>query len=130
MAETKKKRRKRIKINYGRLAALVIIIVLIGTVGFNVRRIISLHAEKARLMAQREELEQTRQEKLNELENVNDLDYIEEQARKQLKMIKPGEVLFVIDETVKEVKENQAQSSDDSGTSESASALGSGGNAG
>ena len=124
MAETKKKRRKRIKINYGRLAALIVIVVLIGTVGFNVRRIISLHAEKDKLMAQREELEQIRQEKLNELENVNDLDYIEEQARKQLKMIKPGEVLFVIDETVKEVKESQEEGQSDAGT------LGSGENAG
>ena len=32
-----------------------------------------------------------------ELKNVNELDYIEEQARKQLKMIKPGEVLYVLD---------------------------------
>ncbi|MBR2560373.1 MAG: septum formation initiator family protein [Firmicutes bacterium] len=124
MAETTKKRRKRIKINYGRLAILVLILVLVGTVAFNVRRIISLHAEKERLIAQREELEQVKQEKLNELENVNDLDYIEEQARKQLKMIKPGEVLFVIDETVKEVKESQEEGQSDAGT------LGSGENAG
>ena len=32
-----------------------------------------------------------------ELENVNDLEYIEEQARIQLRMIKPGEILFVLD---------------------------------
>ena len=131
MAETKKKRRKRVKINYIRLIAVVFSLVLIGTVGFYVQRIMSLHAEKEQLLAEREELEQTREERLNELENVNDLDYIEEQARKQLKMIKPGEVLFVIDEKVQEVEAAQDQSgSGEAETSGDAVAAGSTSNAG
>jgi len=43
------------------------------------------------------ELEQKKDDLTAELKNVNELDYIEEQARKQLKMIKPGEVLYVLD---------------------------------
>ena len=129
MAETKKKRRKRVKINYGRLLAILCVIVLVGTVGFYVRRITSLHAEKEQLLAEKAELEQTKDEKLNELENVNDLDYIEEQARKQLKMIKPGEVLFVIDEKVQEAAEAGVAETG-AGADASASAAGSVDNAG
>lgn len=131
MAETKKKRRKRVKINYGRFVAVLCIVILAGTVGFYVRRITSLHAEREALLAEREQLEQTKDEKLNELENVNDLDYIEEQARKQLKMIKPGEVLFVIDEKIQEAAETGAdQTAAQAGEAGSASASGSVDNAG
>ena len=129
MAETKKKRRKRVKINYGRLLAILCIIVLVGTVGFYVRRITSLHAEKEQLLAEKAELEQTKDEKLNELENVNDLDYIEEQARKQLKMIKPGEVLFVIDEKIQDAAESGVAETG-AGADASASAAGGVDNAG
>ena len=51
MAETTKKRRKRIKINYGRLAILVLILVLVGTVAFNVRRIITALLYSGRIRA-------------------------------------------------------------------------------
>ena len=40
-----------------------------------------------------------------ELKNVNDLDYIEEQARIQLRMIKPGEILYITDDDLKENKQ-------------------------
>ena len=130
MAETTKKRRKRVKINYIRLMAVIFSLVLIGTVGFYAQRIASLHAEREQLLAEKEELEQTREARLNELENVNDLDYIEEQARKQLKMIKPGEVLFVIDgDALEAPAEGQAETGD-AGTSGDAIAAGSTGNAG
>ena len=32
-----------------------------------------------------------------EFENINDKNYIEQQARKQLNMVKPGEIVYIID---------------------------------
>ena len=57
----------------------------------------TLHIEKSHLEKTQKELEQKKDDLTAELKNVNELDYIEEQARKQLKMIKPGEVLYVLD---------------------------------
>ena len=61
-----------------------------------VRNIIGLSIEKRELEKQQRELADTRDELTAELENVNDLDYIEEQARKLLHMIKPGEILYIL----------------------------------
>ena len=57
------RKKKRVKVNQGRLILTVIVVILIAVVGMS----------------------------------VNDLEYIEEQARIQLRMIKPGEILFVLD---------------------------------
>ena len=48
------------------------------------------------VQAQLEELEKRRSELENELLMVNSDEYVEQQARSQLHMIKPGEVLYII----------------------------------
>ena len=75
---------------YGILAVLLIAIIII------VKNIISLKIEEGKLKKQEQELQGKKEELTAELQGVDELDYIEEQARKLLKMIKPGEMLFIL----------------------------------
>ena len=95
MAKSTRKAKK--KLNTGRLVlSLIVLFLLVGS-AFSIKNIVTLHIEKNHLEKTQKELEQKKDDLTAELKNVNELDYIEEQARKQLKMIKPGEVLYVLD---------------------------------
>ena len=61
-----------------------------------VQRMVALTQERARVQAQLDELEKRRSELENELLMVNSDEYVEQQARSQLHMIKPGEVLYIV----------------------------------
>lgn len=73
----------------------IVVALLIG-IGIVVKNIIGLSLEKKALEQQNAELTDKRDDLTAELQNVNDPDYIEEQARKLLHMIKPGEVLYIL----------------------------------
>lgn len=90
-----KRSRKHRRIKTGRLAMVGIILALLLFCGFSIKNILVLHSEQAQLKEENETLKLEKKNLENELENANDLEYIEEQARKQLRMIKPGEVLYV-----------------------------------
>ena len=78
------------------LVAVVVIFVLLGTmVG---KDIIRLKAENRALKKQQIALEQQRDELQEELKNANNQEYIREQAKKQLRLLNPGEILFTFDE--------------------------------
>ena len=79
------------------ILVLLIAVVVFGTItARSVQRMISLTQERAMVQAQLEELEKRRSELENELLMVNSDEYVEQQARSQLHMIKPGEVLYII----------------------------------
>ena len=78
---------------------------MIAVVGMSVKNIFDLRAEQEELKQQKKNLLQEEQSLKEELKNVNDLDYIEEQARIQLRMIKPGEILYITDDDLKENKQ-------------------------
>jgi cell division protein DivIC len=103
MANAKRKKRRRI--NYGRLVITAIVIFLLAFSAVSVKNIIALHGEKKELEEENAALKLEKKNLTNELENVHDLEYIEEQARKQLKMVKPGEVLYVPGEGKPEAEE-------------------------
>ena len=88
---------KRVKSNRRTMLFLLIAVVIVGTVTVrSVQRMISLTRERAMVQAQLEELEKRRSELENELLMVNSDEYVEQQARSQLHMIKPGEVLYIV----------------------------------
>lgn len=93
MANAKRKKRRRL--NYGRIVITVIVVFLLAFSAVSVKNIIALHGEKKELEEENATLKMEKKDLSSELENVHDLEYIEEQARKQLKMVKPGEVLYV-----------------------------------
>ena len=82
-------------------------------VGIRVKKIVDLHLEQNELQKQNEALEDEKNSLKNELKNVNDLDYIEEQARRQLKMIKPGEMLYIMDDEKYKADADKSDSSSD-----------------
>ena len=91
------RKKKRVKLNQGRLILTVIVVILIAVVGMSIKNVFDLRAEQKSLQEENQNLLQQQEAVEAELENVNDLEYIEEQARIQLRMIKPGEILFVLD---------------------------------
>ena len=60
--------------------------------------IVRLKAENRALKQQQIALEQQREELQQELKNANNQEYIREQAKKQLRLLNPGEILFTFDE--------------------------------
>lgn len=82
-----------------RRAVLVLVLFVALAAGFTVRavqKMISLSQERSQVQAQLEQLEKHRSELENELLQVNSDEYVEQQARSQLHMIRPGEVLYIV----------------------------------
>ena len=80
-----------------------IIIAIIAVIGVSVYNIVSLKHEQKQLLSQQKELEAQKEELAEELKHLNDKDYIEEQARAQLRLVMPGEKIYVFP-TLKESK--------------------------
>ena len=80
--------------------------------------IVRLKAENRALRKQQAALEKQRDELKEELKNTNNQEYIREQAKKQLKLLNPGEILFTFDEDEDENadKAENAENSEDSGS--------------
>ena len=72
-----------------------LIIVVLLLLAASVRNIVKLELENRRLKHKQKELIEQRKELKIELRNVNSKEYIEEQARKQLRLVDPDEILFV-----------------------------------
>ena len=97
LVQERRKTCKKIRINRGRMAMTVIVIFLIAVLGMSVKNIFVLQSEKRALTAEKEALLLEKESLQDELKNVSDTDYIEEQARIQLKLIKPGEILYILE---------------------------------
>ena len=82
---------KRVRYNWLRIIVISIIVVSLIYGIFIVKNMSKLLSENSELTKQKKSLE-------NELKNVNKPEYIEEQAKLQLKLIKPGETLFILGE--------------------------------
>ena len=87
-SQRRKKRRMLIII----LLAFVLMATMCG------RDIIRLKAENAELKKQQVSLEKQRDELKEELKNTGESEYIREQARKQLSLLNPGEILFTFED--------------------------------
>ena len=73
----------------------IIAAVVLLLLAASVRNIVKLELENRRLRNKQKELIEQRKELQIELKNVNSKEYIEEQARKQLRLVDPDEILFV-----------------------------------
>ena len=78
------------------LFAVIVAFVFLGTMCGE--DIVRLKAENRALKKQQIALEQQRDELQEELKNANNQEYIREQAKKQLRLLNPGEILFTFDE--------------------------------
>ena len=94
---TKRKIKSRIKFIY--LGAAIIAIIVVAIYAYNIVAVElyqnQVEAENLALTNQKIKLQE-------ELKNVSDPKYIEQQARTQLRMIFPGEILYVLPEKAEE----------------------------
>ena len=118
----KTRRTKQFKRKTVMLIVFIAVFVLLATMCG--KDIVRLKAENIALKKQQAELEKQRDELKEELKNVNDPQYIREQARKQLRLLNPGEILFTFDdgedteETVEPEDGEKSEKTDDTGGSD------------
>lgn len=89
----KKKKRSRVK-----LVSTAVAVVFLLFVGISVKNIFVLQGQARALTDEQEELKKQRDDLTVELENVSSDEYIEEQARKALKLVKGNELIFYFPE--------------------------------
>ena len=90
------KKRKLKQVSRHIFAYLIMAMVVMSVAGFSVFRIIDLKMEEHQLLAQQEALLAEKEKLKEQLANVNNPEFIEEEARKQLKLIMPGETLYIL----------------------------------
>lgn len=103
--ETKNSGRKKKKIkivNMRRFVGSVIVVILIACVGMSAINIIKLTHQRNELQERNAELIKIKEDLVAEAEYINSAEYIEQQARKELKLIKENELLFIISEEDKD----------------------------
>ena len=88
--------RKRRKMRKQALLCFFVTVLVVGVLIFSAWDIISLKLEEASQKKRNEELLQIRDDLQNELDNVQDPEYVKQQAREQLKLIMPGETLYIL----------------------------------
>ena len=101
-----RKTKKKVRVNHSRLAMTVFLVVMVCALTMSVGNIFSLRAEQKALKEENDALRLEKESLEEELENVSDNEYIEEQARIQLKLIKPGEILYILEDD-KDKEENE-----------------------
>lgn len=105
-------RRRKSSINRRRrkaltLVAIIAVFAMLATMCG--KDIVRLKAENRALKKQQIALEQQRDELQEELKVTNSQEYIREQAKKQLNLLNPGEILFTFDEEEPEENADKAE---------------------
>jgi len=86
------RRRRRIVIAVFLLVGLAVF----ASVGRSIVNLVELQAEKSETEAKLAQLQRQKGSLEEELQLVNTDEYVEQQARSELKMVKPGEILFLM----------------------------------
>lgn len=80
----------------------IVVMIIIALISFTVINIISLKKEQHDIKEQRKELQEEKEQLEKELEQAGDLKNLEEQARDQLRLIKPGEIIYIFPDEITE----------------------------
>lgn len=86
------------RINWVRLVGTVVLVAFLIMGGLSVKNILDLKEEAAALKERNLQLLQIKEELLMTMENVNSEEIIEEQARRELKLVKGNELVFYFPE--------------------------------
>ncbi len=84
--------------NWVKLIGVAVIIVFAVMVSLSVKNIFDLKEEEAALQERNSELVLQKEDLMMKLDNVNSDEFIEEQARKELKLAKGNELIFYFPE--------------------------------
>ena len=98
-SEKEKRKKSGIRLNakQKRIAALLAVFILVIGLTYG-RKIIRLQAENRALKQQQQELKEEQSRLTKELKNINSKDYIQEQARKKLRLLNKDEIMFIFKE--------------------------------
>ena len=110
-SSTRRRRRKAFT-----LVAIIAVFAMLATMCG--KDIVRLKAENRALKKQQIALEQQRDELKEELKVTNSQEYIREQAKKQLNLLNPGEILFTFDEEEPEENADKADKTEKSDKSD------------
>lgn len=105
----RKRLRNKQRVRRKRLTVLGIILVFVLLFTMCGREIFRLKAENYALRKQQEELKEERDRLAEELKKVGDKEYIKDQARKQLRLLDPGEIMFIFQDENAEGEETEAE---------------------
>lgn len=106
-----RRRQSAIRARRRKMITLIVIIVVFTLLATMCGKdIVRLKAENRALRRQQIALEEQRDELQKELKNANNQEYIREQAKKQLRLLNPGEILFTFDEGEEEEKAEEKKS--------------------
>ncbi len=89
-----------------RMVCFFIFVFIVCMIGGSIFHIVSLKHSEAQAMKEYQELMEQKKRLENIYAQVNSPEYIEQQARAQLKMIKPGEILYVLPDKSKETTDS------------------------
>ena len=95
-------KRQTVKTSKKRDIYAALFLIVIAVIGFSIFNIIAVNHQLAEAMAEKQVLETEKQKLEYELQNVDNREYVEQQARMLLKMIKPGEVYYVVPDRTEE----------------------------
>jgi cell division protein DivIC len=87
-----------------RMVYFIIFLVIVGIIVVSAFSIINLKLTEARTIREQQDLMEQKARLERIYSQVNSPEYIEQQARQQLKMIKPGEILYILPEKDKNKK--------------------------
>lgn len=106
-----KKTKKKTVLHMRRLVASTVILIFVVSIGVSAVKLIQLKNEKDKLLDRQAELMLLKEDLTAELDHVDSPEYIEQQARKNLRLIKENEILFILPEKPNkdDSKDGQAQ---------------------
>ncbi|MDR0570537.1 MAG: septum formation initiator family protein [Clostridiales Family XIII bacterium] len=96
---------------FGRLYAVIAVLFVVFAVMFAVR-IAALQTDLVNATSENDMVLEKKARLENELEHIGDPEYLEQQARARLHMIKPGEILYVLPESGSNGDSNSEESND------------------
>jgi len=83
----------------------VIILIFITSIVVSAVKILKLKSERDKLLETNNRLTELKEDLTAEMDQIDSAEYIEQQARKELKMIKSGEILFLVSDEQGEGKD-------------------------
>lgn len=94
--DVSKFQKKRRKLNRSKLIILAVILIGVAYFVFSGIKIIHLNTEKAKVEEKNRQLKEEVENLTQQLETINSPEFIERLARKNLKLVKQGELMFVL----------------------------------
>ncbi|MGP1570137.1 MAG: FtsB family cell division protein [Eubacteriales bacterium] len=96
MSERKRKQSSQGMRKITKIVIFLLLIWVIVFAGLQVYNMYKINLDYKKVLEENKKLKQEKAALKEELDHVNEPEYVEQQAREQLKMVKPGEVMYIL----------------------------------